>query len=55
MSLEEGVAEIVAGDVDGEFVIQWPQPLLDQLGWACGDVLVWRVQDDGIVTVEKVS
>jgi formylmethanofuran dehydrogenase subunit D len=36
-------------------ILQFPDELVEQLGWKEGDTLVWSVQDDGSVVIKKAD
>lgn len=36
-------------DQDGEFFIQFPDEVVEELGWKEGDVLSWDLKGEGIV------
>lgn len=37
----------VESDENGELVLVFPQGLLEQVGWAIGDTIVWKNNPDG--------
>lgn len=39
----------------GELILNFPDELLESLGWKEGDVLDWSVNDDGTVTMIRVN
>ena len=39
----------------GELILNFPDELLESLGWQEGDVLDWNINDDGTVTMIKVT
>jgi antitoxin component of MazEF toxin-antitoxin module len=39
----------VQEDNDGEFFIQLPDDLIEELGWIEGDILSWDLKGNGIV------
>jgi hypothetical protein len=43
----------VEQDKDGEYFIQFPDGLCDQMGWAVGDNLIWYNQNNGSWTFKK--
>lgn len=34
---------------NGDLFIEFPDDLIDALGWQIGDVLDWRIKDEGII------
>jgi hypothetical protein len=34
---------------NGDLFIEFPDDLIDTLGWQVGDVLDWRIKDEGII------
>lgn len=44
---------ILEEDVFGETFISFPQELLDELGWAEGDVLNIEIQGDSLVLTKQ--
>jgi hypothetical protein len=46
---------IDAGDGSGDAILPLPDDLLNQIGWAEGDVLDLSVTDDGAIHVVKKS
>jgi len=34
---------------NGDLFIEFPDDLIDTLGWQIGDVLDWRIKDEGII------
>ena len=34
---------------NGDLLITFPDDLIDTLGWQVGDVLDWRIKDEGII------
>lgn len=43
----------VQEDKDGELFLQFPQQMIDDLGWSEGDELAWIVHDDGTIILKK--
>lgn len=43
----------VQQDDDGELFIEFPDDLMDQMGWSAGDVLTWTQQDNGNWLITK--
>jgi bifunctional DNA-binding transcriptional regulator/antitoxin component of YhaV-PrlF toxin-antitoxin module len=39
---------------DGELYIEFPDGLMESLGWAEGDTLDFAVQDDGSILIKKI-
>ena len=37
----------VQADSDGEFFLEFPDDLLDNLGWKVGDVIIWTELPNG--------
>jgi bifunctional DNA-binding transcriptional regulator/antitoxin component of YhaV-PrlF toxin-antitoxin module len=35
------------------FVITFPDELLESAGWKAGDILVWNIEDDGTIILKK--
>lgn len=40
---------------NGDKFIEFPDELLEELGWKEGEVLKWDKSDDGSVTIKKVN
>ena len=38
---------------DGEAFFEFPESIIEKLGWEEGDVLVWTVMDDGSVQLKR--
>lgn len=36
-------------DQDGELFIQFPEELIEELGWETGDILSWNLKGDGVI------
>jgi bifunctional DNA-binding transcriptional regulator/antitoxin component of YhaV-PrlF toxin-antitoxin module len=36
-------------DQDGELFIQFPEEIIEELGWQEGDILSWNLKGEGIV------
>lgn len=53
MSAEKSFVVPVQEDDSGECFIEFPSDVLEQLGWQEGDVLDWKVGDNGEVIVTK--
>ena len=47
------VLEVQADPETGELYLQFPDELIDQLGWALGDELTWIDNKDGSWTLHK--
>ena len=45
----------VKEDENGELFIEFPNALLDQLGWKPGDMLNWKHQDSGNWIITKTE
>jgi bifunctional DNA-binding transcriptional regulator/antitoxin component of YhaV-PrlF toxin-antitoxin module len=39
----------VQEDQDGELFIQFPEEIIEELGWQEGDILSWNLKGEGIV------
>jgi bifunctional DNA-binding transcriptional regulator/antitoxin component of YhaV-PrlF toxin-antitoxin module len=39
----------VQEDQDGELFIEFPEDIIEELGWQEGDVLSWNLKGEGIV------
>lgn len=39
----------VQEDQDGELFIEFPEEIIEELGWQEGDVLSWNLKGEGIV------
>ena len=39
----------VQEDQDGELFIQFPEEIIEELGWQEGDILSWDLKGEGIV------
>jgi hypothetical protein len=39
----------------GDLILPFPEDLLEHAGWKEGDIIVWKVQDDGSCILEKKS
>lgn len=39
----------------GELILSFPDELLESLGWQEGDVLDWSINEDGTVTMVRVT
>lgn len=39
----------VQEDQDGELFIEFPEEIIEELGWQDGDILSWDLKGDGIV------
>lgn len=37
----------------GDYFLEFPPEMLEQLGWKIGDTLVWEANDDGTYTIKK--
>ena len=48
------IAPIIA-DSDGELILQFPDDMMEELGWEVGDSLVWEQLDDGKWSLRKVE
>ena len=48
------IAPIIA-DSDGELILQFPDDMMEELGWEVGDSLVWKQLDDGKWSLRKVE
>jgi bifunctional DNA-binding transcriptional regulator/antitoxin component of YhaV-PrlF toxin-antitoxin module len=35
------------------FIITFPDELLESVGWKIGDTLIWNVEDDGTIILKK--
>ncbi len=35
------------------FIITFPDELLESVGWKTGDTLIWNVEDDGTIILKK--
>jgi bifunctional DNA-binding transcriptional regulator/antitoxin component of YhaV-PrlF toxin-antitoxin module len=42
------IIEIQEAD-NGDLFIEFPDDLIDTLGWLEGDILDWRIKDEGII------
>lgn len=40
-------------DDPGSLILQFPDDLLAEAGWAIGDVLIWEVQEDQSIIIRK--
>lgn len=47
--------EIEEDPETGEFILTFPQDLLDEAGWKEGDTLCWLDNEDGSWTLQKKS
>ena len=36
-------------DQDGELFIQFPEEIIEELGWQEGDILSWNLKGEGII------
>jgi len=43
----------VQQDEYGDYFIEFPSEVIDELGWKEGDILEWNVQDSGEVLLTK--
>lgn len=43
----------VQQDSDGELFLEFPENLLNQMGWDVGDKLIWNELPEGTWTIEK--
>ena len=48
------VCEIIE-DENGELMIQFPDDLIQQLGWREGDIIDWDIDENGRVTARKAK
>ena len=39
----------VQEDQDGELFIEFPEEIIEELGWQDGDILSWDLKGDGII------
>jgi bifunctional DNA-binding transcriptional regulator/antitoxin component of YhaV-PrlF toxin-antitoxin module len=39
----------VQEDQDGELFIQFPEEIIEELGWQEGDILSWNLKGEGII------
>ena len=42
-------------DSNGELILQFPDDMMEELGWEVGDNLVWKQLDDGKWSLRKVE
>jgi bifunctional DNA-binding transcriptional regulator/antitoxin component of YhaV-PrlF toxin-antitoxin module len=42
------IIEVQEAD-NGDLFIEFPDDLIDTLGWQEGDILDWRIKDEGII------
>ena len=42
------IIEVQEAD-NGDLFIEFPDDLIDTLGWLEGDILDWRIKDEGII------
>ena len=42
------IIEVQESD-NGDLFIEFPDDLIDTLGWLEGDILDWRIKDEGII------
>lgn len=55
-SVEESSTLVIQEDPDtGELYVEFPQRLLEQLGWKEGDDLQWVEGTDGVWSIKKVE
>lgn len=45
-------AEVKQND-EGDLFIEFPEMLMQQMGWNEGDTMVWKVQPDGNIFLSK--
>lgn len=45
----------IQADSNGEFLLSFPDALLNQMGWDIGDTLVWEELPDGTYSIRKDS
>lgn len=51
--MTSNVLEVKENPETGELYLEFPEELLNQVGWSEGDVLEWFEQDDGTWRIEK--
>jgi len=42
-------------DNEEDLFIEFPQEILEELGWEEGDILEWDIQDDNKIIISKVK
>lgn len=40
-------------EVDGDLAVEFPDELMDNVGWKVGDTIQWDIQPDGLVVISK--
>ena len=51
----EGYVMKVQEDESGELFLEFPDDMMDEMGWKAGDNLVWTPRDDGSWVLAKVE
>ena len=52
--MEQDIAIIKEGD-DGELYLEFPNELMEEMGWNEGDTLEWKDNGNGSWAIQKVS
>jgi len=45
----------IATDSNGELILEFPDDMMEQLGWEVGDNLLWEQLDDGKWSLRKIE
>jgi hypothetical protein len=54
MMTNSWIAEILDDPEDPEsLILQFPDELLEKVGWKTGDTLIWEVQEDDSIIIRK--
>jgi antitoxin component of MazEF toxin-antitoxin module len=54
MQLKSSMTIDVVEDDNGELALQFPDDLMEQLGWEVGDIINWELDDENRVIVRRV-
>ena len=49
----KGIATVVYDSDSDEYVLQFPDDIIERVGWQSGDTLLWAENDDGSFTLSK--
>jgi bifunctional DNA-binding transcriptional regulator/antitoxin component of YhaV-PrlF toxin-antitoxin module len=52
--MTEYILEVQEDDVTGELFIQFPDEIIEDLGWKEGDLLEWNLKGEGII-LKKIN
>ena len=52
--MSEYIIEVQEDNITGELFIQFPDEIIEELGWHEGDVLQWNLKGEGII-LKKIN